>query len=169
MGILELIQQKAFLGREFLTWLWFRAEGDPVFQLPGKHRCEIEILGPLVLDANYGDARSTALQGDSPATSPEAATALREGKKLRRARLKISSDGVDWVAGIDGETLSISGLHLPRPGQFSFEELLRLRLGFMLEFETIFSELFDAFLEIRLDDKTWGAEIEKIQDWVRNK
>ena len=31
MGILELIQQKAFLGREFLTWLWFRAEGDPVF------------------------------------------------------------------------------------------------------------------------------------------
>ena len=28
MGLLELIEQKSFLGREFLTWIWFRSESD---------------------------------------------------------------------------------------------------------------------------------------------
>ena len=39
----------------------------------------------------------------------------------------------------------------------------------MLEYETLFSELFAAFLEIRLDEGEWSAEIKKIQQWVRKK
>ena len=169
MGILELVQQKAFLGKEFLTWIWYRAETAPKFELPGDRSCEVEVLGPMLLDAHYGDARSTALKGESPNTAPEAATALLEGKKLARTRLKIECDGVDWIATIDGETFNITGLGLPRSGQLPFDELLRLRLEFMLEYETLFSELFAAFLEIRLDEGEWSAEIKKIQKWVRKK
>jgi len=169
VGVLELIQQKAFVGKEFLTWLWFRAETDPQFELGGKRNCEIAMLDPIELDAHYGDARSTTLKGQSPATSPEAATALRHGKKLLRTRLKLSSDGLDWIAAINGETFDISGLNLPRPGRLPFEEGLRLRMEFLSDFDSMLSDLFNIFLEQRLDEKLWKNELEKIQGWVGEK
>jgi hypothetical protein len=169
MGVLELIQQKAFIGKEFLTWLWYRAENDPAFDLEKNRRCDVEIMGPIVLDAHYGDARSTALRGDSPATAPEAATALMEGKKLKRARIKFSSDGVDFVAAIDGDNFNMSGLNLPRTGQLPFEEVLRLRMDYVSEFEGLFEGMFQQFMELRMDEKAWGAELEKIQAWVGGK
>lgn len=169
MGVLELIQQKAFLGKEFLTWLWYRAETGPRIDLGRSRHCEIEFLGPLTLDAHFGDARTTALRGDSPSTSPEAAAALLEGKKVRRAGLKLSANGVDWIVTLDGENFSISSLNLPRPGRLPFEEALRLRLDYTLEFEALFSELFNRFLELRLDSRDWAAQIKKIQAWVGDK
>jgi hypothetical protein len=169
MGVLELIQQKAFIGKEFLTWLWYRAETDPAVDLPGGRRCELELLGPIVLDAHYGDALSTTLRGDSPATAPEAATALVQGKKLRRARIKLSSDGVDWIATLDGDNLSVSGLNLPRGGRLPFDEALRLRLDFLLEFEGLVDALFNLFLELRLDAGQWKTDLKQIQAWVAGK
>jgi hypothetical protein len=169
MPLAELVQQKAFIGKEFLTWLWHRSETAPAFDLPRGRTCEIEMLDPIVLDAHFGDARSTALKGGSPATSPEARAALLEGKKLRRARIKLSSDGVDWIATLDGETMATSGLNLPRPGQLPFEEALRLRMEFAMEFESLIEELLDRFLTLRLDAKEWAPELKKIQAWIESK
>ncbi len=169
MGTLELIQQKSFLGREFLIWLWYRAETDPVLNLPGKRRCEIEIQSPLQLDAEHGDAKSSVLRGDSPATSAEAATALREGKKPSRVKLKFSCDGADWITGLDGETLGIGGLQMPKSGRLPFDEILPLRARFVLEFETLLSELFEAFLALRLNEANWKGDSEKIQKWIGEK
>ena len=78
MGVLELIQQKAFLGKEFLTWLWFRSETGGAMDLRGGRTAEVEMMGPIVLDAQYGDARMTTLKGESPATAPEARAAFEE-------------------------------------------------------------------------------------------
>lgn len=169
MGLLELIQQKSFIGKEFLSWLWYRAETDPLFSLADGKRCEIEIMGPILLDAHYGDARSTTLRGESPATAPEAATALMEGKKLKRARVKLSTDGVDFIATIDGDNFNVSGLNLPKSGQLPFEEVLRLRMDYVLEYETMFADLFQQFLSMRLDENAWTPEIEKVQAWVGGK
>lgn len=169
MGLAELIQQKAFLGKEFLTWLWYRAEHEPAFELTRGRRVEVEIEGPIVLDAHYGDARSTALKGGSPTTAPEARTALLEGKKLKKARLKISGDGVDWIAGIDAETMAIGGLNLPRAGQLPFEEHLKLRVEFALDFEAILTDLWGEFLLLRLDEPSWKPELKRIQAWIEGK
>lgn len=169
MGILELIQQKSFLGKEFLTWLWYRAETQPAFEISGSRSCEAEILGPLLLDANYGDARSTALKGEAAAASAEAATALREGKKLKRAKFKFACEGMDWIATLDGESFALGGLAIPAAGKLPFEEALRLRLDFILDYESMLSELLQAFLELRLDEKLWSEELKKIQQWVGDK
>ena len=169
MGVLELIQQKAFLGKEFLTWLWFRAETDPVFAMDGDRSLEVEILGPITLDAQYGDARTTVLKGESPATSPEAATAVLEGKKLHRVRLKLSGESTEWIATLDAETLSFTGLAVPRSGPLPFEEALHLRLAFVSEFEAILSELFNLFLEPRLDDELWNEQLKRIHAWAEDK
>jgi recombination associated protein RdgC len=169
MGAIELIQQKAFLGKEFLTWLWFRSETEPVIDISGGRAVEIEILGPLLLDANYGDARSTALKGESAGLSAEAGTALREGKKFKRARVKFNVDGVEWIASLDGETLAITGLAVPSSGKLPFSESLRLRTDFILDFESLLTELLNLFLERRLDEKSWAAELKKIHAWALEK
>ncbi len=169
MGVLELIQQKSFLGREFLTWLWFRAERDGRIELHGGKPVAVEILGPILLDAQYGDARASTLKGESPATSPEAQTSLIEGKKLRRTRLKLERDGVEWVLTLDGETFNFTGLAIPNPGRMPFEDLLTMRAEMMFEFERTLEALYEEFLHLRLDAKHWPKEIKAIHAWVKEK
>lgn len=168
MGVLELIQQKAFIGKEFLTWLWFRSERDNAVTVKGKE-ITVEILGPILLDAQYGDARASMLKGDSPATAPEARTALLEGKKLKKAKLKWVREDVEWVFTIDGENFNVSGLNIPNPGKLPFEDYMMMRLEMALEFEEVLQELLEVFLELRLDAKPWKRELEEIQQWVSNK
>lgn len=169
MGMVELIQQKAFLGKEFMTWLWFRAETDPVFDLPGPRQVEVENLGGLVLDANYGDARSTTLKGEAAGVAPEAGTALREGKKIKRAQFKFSTDGMDWTATLDGESFALTGLRIPNSGKLPFNEMLRLRLEYVNEYESILGDLMTAFLDLRLDAPRWAEELDRIHAWVADK
>ncbi|HOE97379.1 MAG TPA: hypothetical protein PK847_12430 [Candidatus Sumerlaeota bacterium] len=168
MGVLELIQQKAFLGKEFLTWLWFKSETGGGVNLKGG-AIQAEILGPIVLDAQYGDARATGLKGESPATSPEARTALVEGKKLKKAKIRLKREDVEWVATLDGENFNLAGLAIPNPGRMPFEDMMALRTEMMLEFEHVIEGLMQAFLELRLDAKEWAKELARIQTWVREK
>lgn len=170
MGVLELIQQKAFVGKEFLTWLWFRSERDA--EVPGAQGAKpitVEILAPILLDAQYGDARASMLKGESPATSPEARTALLEGKKLKKVKMKWAREDVEWTFTIDGENFNISGLGIPNPGKLPFEDYMALRVEMILEFEQALQELLETFLEIRLDPKAWGPELRLIQQWVSEK
>jgi hypothetical protein len=168
MGVLELIQQKSFIGKEFLTWLWFRSERDAEITIHGKP-VTVEILGPIMLDAQYGDARASTLKGDSPATSPEAGTALLEGKKLKKAKIKLVREDVEWIFTIDGETFNISGLAIPAPGELPFEDLMGMRVDMVLEFDQVLQDLLELFLELRLDEKAWKPELEAIQAWVGGK
>jgi hypothetical protein len=169
MGVLELIQQKAFLGKEFLTWLWYCAESHGKVEPDRAKPIQIEILDPIVLDAQYGDTRAGTFKGDSPATSPEARTALIEGKKLRKARIKWTRASAEWIATIDGENFNVSGLSVPAPGRLPFEDLIALRMEMVTEFEQVIGELFETFLALRLDEGAWAAELTEIQQWVKEK
>lgn len=169
MGLPELIQQKAFLGKEFLTWLWRRAEEDPVIDLPGSAPCEVEILEMLVLDASFGDARINQIRGESPGLSPEAGAALMEGKKVRRARIRIAREGNDFTLVMDGETFGVSGLRLPATQKLPFDEAIGLRMEYAAEFDRLFTDLFQHFLGLRLEEKAWAGELAAMRSWVSAK
>lgn len=169
MGVLELIQQKSFMGKEFLTWLWFRAERDGKVEPYKAKPVTVEVLGPILLDAAYGDARASTLKGDSPATAPEARTALLEGKKLKKAKFKWTREEAEWIFTIDGETFNISGLNVPNPGKLPFEDMMTLRLEMVREFDGVLQELLEMFLTLRLDTREWQEEIGSIHEWVRTK
>ena len=169
MGVLELIQQKSFLGKEFLTWLWFRSERDGTVEPARAKPITIEILGPILLDAQYGDARASMLKGDSPATAPEARTALLEGKKLTKAKMKWAREDAEWIFTLDGENFNVSSLNVPNPGRLPFEDSMTLRLEMVLEFERVLEQLWEMFLELRLNGKAWPGEVRQIQQWVKTK
>lgn len=167
MGVLELIQQKSFIGLEFLTWLWFRTDAEGRIDLPGGG-IEIEILGPITLEAHWGDARAAVFKGEAPTQSPEAHTALLEGKKLRKAKFKFVRGDEEWITTLDGETFNISGLNVPKAGKLPLGDQLALRMAFVQGFEETLGELFAAFMELRLDAGQWESEIEAIQTWAAN-
>jgi len=97
MALVERIQQKSFLGTEFVTWLWFRSEtAGGIVDLGDDDSCEVDFEKDIVLTSEWGEATASALRGEAPAMSPEAAAALLAGKKVKRARLRITHRDTPW-------------------------------------------------------------------------
>lgn len=167
MGVAELIQQKSFLGKEFLTWLWYCAETRGEVK-PGRgDAVTVEFLGLVVLDAQYGETRKITLRGETPATSPEARATLLEGKKATRAKLRLARGDQEWTLTLDAETFHLTGLSLPAEKDLPFEDLLGLRMAVLSEAERTLAELFESFLALRFDARDWPRELERIHQWVR--
>lgn len=170
MALLERIQEKKFLGTEFATWLWYRSEtGDGTLPLGAGRSCQVEFEKDLVLAGEAGEALASSLKGDTPTQAPEAGTALAAGKKVRRARLRVTADNVNYELALNGETFDFGSLKVEVPPSLPFAEAVPLRLSALGEFETVFSALFEAFIKLRLDEENWPAEARKVRDWVEAK
>ncbi len=107
-----------FLGEEFLTWLWFRWETDSgEFHLPGGRVVGIAIDDLLTFSAPSDDETEQTLRHGLPTRTEEARTALRQGRRLRRARLILAEGQRQWTATIDGASLQLSGTKLPEDAE----------------------------------------------------
>lgn len=124
-----------FLGREFLTWLWFRGETSPGIDVlgvrgahgPGGSRRqrlaesskggEVTVFVNDALSFVSGDKKDTtvAVSHGAPTVRPEATAALRAGLTLRKAKLTVSRGESLWSFTLDGETFDVSGLKVSRP------------------------------------------------------
>ena len=69
MPLLEMIQDKAFLGTEFATYLWYRSETaeDGTLALADGKTCEIGFEKDLLLSGPpAGEAQNSAMRGETP-------------------------------------------------------------------------------------------------------
>lgn len=170
MALLDMIQQKKFLGTEFLTWLWYRAEiDDGTIEIEHGHPCEVVFEKDLLLSSEAGQALASSLKGDSPATAPEAVAALLAGKKVKRARITLSVDSTTWEMVLHGETFDWGGLKIDTPPSLPLEEAIPIRLNALEEFDRIFSRLYAQFLDLRLDAAHWKKEVTAIRKWAKSK
>lgn len=167
MGMLEQITRGAFLGEEFLTWLWFlsETERDPI-AIPKVGACKIAMGQEIVLGDEGGDAQTVVLRGDLPSASAEAREALATGKRLRRARFYFTIEGVQWGCTIVGATLAVSGLRVPTAAGADFESHCLTRLEAIERIGSAVQWLFEQFLEHRLEPDRWLRELNTIADWI---
>jgi hypothetical protein len=66
MDFLDVLREKAFLGREFLTWLWFKSDqtGGRI-EVPGKNVVEVLFLDRMTLDLSDVETPQTVtLKGE---------------------------------------------------------------------------------------------------------
>lgn len=104
----------AFLGEEFLTWLWFRWETDGgEFTLAGGRVVGVALDDFLSFAAPSDDETEQTLRRGLPTRTAEARTALRQGHRLRKARLLVAEGERQWSATLDAPSLSLSGVKLP--------------------------------------------------------
>lgn len=164
MGLLEKIEEKAFLGEEFLTWLLWKSETrNGVIEVED---IEVHFGGNITLSAPFGDAEEVALKGENPAAAAELLSALREGKLISKAQLRWVVEGVEWNVALKGATLAMGGVKPPLKSAPQDAAWIDRRLGLLEEFGAAFDKVFEAFLAIRLSEKTWKAEANAMRDWA---
>jgi hypothetical protein len=170
MSLVEMIQQKSFLGSEFATYLWYRSEGrERAMDLGDGRKCEVVFEKDLVLTSEWGETLAGTFRGDAPTLSPEAAAALAAGKKVKRARMTFAVGEATYGLVLNAESFDWSGLKLEAPPSISFDEAVPLRLAALDQFHDVFERLYGAFLDLRLDTERWAKELKAIRKWVREK
>ncbi|MBX3464544.1 MAG: hypothetical protein KF830_15350 [Planctomycetes bacterium] len=153
-----------FLGEEFLTWLWFRWEtGGGEFTLPGGRVVGVALDDFLSFAAPSDDETEQTLRRGLPTRTAEARTALRQGRRLRKARLLVAEGARQWTTTLDAPTLTCSGVRLPDDAEECESDVDRTgdRAANWLALHEIVQALYATFLRERLRPdylQTAGAE-----------
>jgi len=168
MGLLESIERTVFLGEEFLTWLWYRAETEPRIELGQLGAVAVELGDALALRGSEDqDAIQVSLKGERAGASQEARAALREGKKLWKCKIRFKQgDEVVWPCSLNADSLAIGGLRPPVPKGVPMPDGLIMRAEKLEEFVQIYFRLFEVFLEQRLNEKHWKKLETALRKWV---
>ena len=108
MDFLDIVREKAFLGREFLTWLWFKSEQTGgMIELPSKDVIELIFLDKMTLDLSDAETpQSVAIKGEHSQLR-EGLAALKEGKKIEEARISVKRRGKRFQLGPQGHLVPI--------------------------------------------------------------
>lgn len=107
-----------FLGEEFLTWIWFRWEtSGGEFTLSGGRVVGVALDDFLSFAAPSDDETEQTLRHGLPTRTQEARTALRQGRRLRKARMLVAEGPRQWSATFDAPTMTLNGVKLPEDAE----------------------------------------------------
>jgi hypothetical protein len=155
-----------FLGREFLTWLWFKSETQ-------NHKVTIKNIGEfqlfidnkIILSSASGSVRENSLKGNSPAYAREAGTALSSGKMLSEAKFILQNQELHWSFSISAEDLSLRSVRLPNVTKENSKEHFAQRIAYGKMLNDIIDELYKEYMNLRLTSG-FKEEAILIQDWL---
>lgn len=163
----------AFLSREFMTWLWFKSEErDGTVSLPGQADVRLTFEKRVVLESGEGEYAETVSCQGLHADLKEGKTAIREGKKVREARLRLERDSDRWEFTLKADRFQFQSMKLPTVG--GLDEEGEEKEGGILEriylVETALKtadDLFALFLKRRLSPQWASEEIPRIKTWLK--
>ncbi|MCL5808184.1 MAG: recombination-associated protein RdgC [Deltaproteobacteria bacterium] len=159
------------IGREFLTWLWFKSEErNGRVLIPGAGESEVFFIRRLVLESGDGEYAETVVCQGLHADLKEGKEALRQGKKITAARLRIAHDNTEWEFTFKADRFLYQSLKLPTLPENDGEEIDRegqlLERIYLIEKVTgMMDLLLHSFLELRLSNE-WEAELSRMQRWI---
>jgi len=157
----------AFLGREFLTWLWFESErADGRIETLSLGTVGVGFAQRLSLESGGNVREGSTVQAEAPAQAEEARTALRVGKKVARARLVLDVGDKQFQVALDAETLTFTNGKLPTQLGVRDESGLDERLALIDQLEAVVDDLYLTFVRLRSDDKAWAPVREAMRAWV---
>ena len=160
----------AVLGRDFLTWLWFRSEIENKFSTDKGEEFSVFMEQRIVVQGGEGDTVETASVSGVLSELREARMGLTTGKKVTRALVRFEQDPESWQLTLKAEDFSIGSLKTPKvegavekdddPEAVFFEKVYLLEKG--LDF---LNTVYKAFLKLRLSD-TWTGELTDLRKWL---
>jgi len=159
-------QDCAFLGREFMTWLVFRAHrGETVFE-DDAGEYQVAFGGKLRLSSAAGDVTDAALKGRSPAAGVLVQAAIGTGATVREAELSITRGEREFRFTLVGETLDFKGVKLPSPLTDAGDDRLADRMALLEELESCVTGAFRAFLRERTRPVWQRAVLPEMREWL---
>jgi hypothetical protein len=184
MDLLELINQKAFLGQEFLTWLWYVSEEEDPPQLEDGRSVRVSLGDRLVLGPAQGAEGTRVTVRGQEVSLAEARQALRRGKLVEAMRVGLEMEGEEYWLNLNAAELAISSLKLPpvapaedplRPepqggmapeGPSAADGLVLERVALIGNALEAMEGLFGVFLARRLDEDAAGELKKALKAWA---
>jgi hypothetical protein len=164
MDLVDLIEKRRFVGREFLVWLWFESElFEGRFDLQGFGPSEIWLESQMTLVQEKEQSR---LKGAAPSAAPEAREALRQGKLPTQARVRFSRGELEYAFLFNADTLGLSAVKIPSLVKEETDEQFYERMYLIEELEAQFSALYGEFLALRLSTAWDQTVAPAIRAWV---
>jgi hypothetical protein len=153
-----------YLGPEFLTWLWWRADADPRFACPDGTELYVHVDEHLEFQGERAASRKTVLRAGLPGASMDARAALKSGKLVVAARLLFARGEDEVRFTLRAVDMDVSGVRLPAVREGGARERLETALENLEQFWDDLDLCFRTFLEARTGP-SWPAQIERIRSW----
>ncbi len=174
MDLVDLVQEKKFVGQEFLAWLWFKSEerGGSV-DIPGIGDVLVVFEKHMLLEYGEGDSSEKVICRGLQTELKEARAGLLMGKKPEQARIRLVRGDYEFNATLAAATMEFRNVRLPKTvagsdegdDPESMEGRLLERVSLFEQLVELVDELFRMFIEVRASDR-WPDELKKIQTWV---
>jgi hypothetical protein len=158
-------------GREFLTWLWFKSEErNGRILIPGAGEGEVFFIRRLVLESGDGEYAETIVCQGLHADLKEGKEALRQGKKITAARLRVAHDNTEWEFTFKADRFHFQSMKLPTlpeddEDQIDRDGQLLERIALIEKAAGIMDRLLQSFLERRLAGD-WEGELARMHKWI---
>ena len=171
MDILSLIHDKQFLGREFLTWLWFQSDSKSgMIPIDESQVVEIWVDNKIVLESEDEDnIEKVICHGDS-SEMREARQALKQGKKVSQANFRLYMKDDEWRFTLDDSRLNFRTCKTPKimldkkedPEGLFYEKTFLLQ-----EAVRLVEQLLTQFIKIRISPEWTKKELPALQKWIQ--
>ncbi len=163
-----LLRGRAYLGREFLTWMLWRSES-------GDALCEFEkasvtplFTGRIVLRGITGDVNELSARGTLAPYSEEVRHALDNGLLVHSARLRLThGEEKVYEVTLDAEFLDIRAAKLPDLMSEEEDDQLTERLYLTEQLSGIVDALVQSFLAVRAS-RSWSKQVvPEMKAWMK--
>jgi len=176
MDMVDLIEEKRFLGQEFLTWLWFKSEerGGTIFLPEAGEDIQVVFEKHMLLQYGEGEARENLICRGLLTELQEARTGLSLGKKLEQARIRLGQGEHEWSFSFKATLMEFRAVKPPRTMASSEEgndpEAVAGRMlehiGLHGTLVRTMDQLYRMFLVLRTGPD-WEQELERVRSWVK--
>ncbi len=162
-----------FLGEEFLTWLWFVIEKDPVIlKKVDPDLTSLEIGNRIVLEKRHKKSvERITIKGEN-AGLEEAMLALQKGALVAELNLIYRSAEQKWQFTIKGESLNLSSLKTPKAAvPESPEDMEGVVLEKIFLYDKILQfldKLYKTFIKYRVSTRWQKRDLSLIKNWCRS-
>jgi recombination associated protein RdgC len=168
-GLRFLQTNRAFVGREFLTWLWFLSEtqGHRV-RLPDVGEFRFFVDDRIVLTSPGGSVHENVLKGGTPAYATEAKVSLLSGKLVNEAKFVLQEAERQWSWSMRADDLGLRGVKLPPVSEPDAAAHMAARLRMMQTLVDVIDGLFRQFMELRVSP-AFEQELDRVASWLAAK
>lgn len=168
----ETLADSSLIGREFLTWLWYKSEerGGRIALTKGEE-VELNFLKRIVLEAGEGEYSQGVVCHGIHAELKEGKEAIRQGKKVKEAGIKLIYNQSEWEFTFRADSFNFQSLKLP---VIDWQETPEDPSGHLLEriylienaVKTM-NNLYESFLRIRLSPQWEEKELKLLAGWLK--
>ena len=164
-------EDASLIGREFMTWLWFKSEErNGRISLSSGDEIELHFLKRIALEAGEGEYSQGVVCSGLHAELKEGKEAIRQGKKVKEAGIRLISNQNEWEFTLKADNFHFQSLKLPvaewdETGEDPSGKILE-RIYLIENAAKTIDQLYIAFLKIRYSAHWEEREAKLLAKWL---